>query len=114
MIIAFVVLFILLLMATIVTLYLVANTRKNKPHTWSNGDTEVIYTDWHTFGHSGFLQDDIRNAKYLLSLKRGNYVLDNVIFEWKYRGDTSFVRAKVIFKKKVDNDEIAEDQEAGE
>lgn len=106
MIIALVALFILL-MATMATLYLVANARKDK-RAWSDGDTEVIYTDWHTFCNSGFLQDDVRNAKYLLSIK-GNYVLDNVIFEWKHRGDSSFVRAKAIFKKKADNDEIAED-----
>lgn len=93
----------ILSIVTMAILFLVVNLRKNKP-AWSDSDTEVIYTNWHTLRHSGFLDDDVRNAKYLLSIK-GDYVQDNVIFEWEYRGDTPFVRAKVIFKKKSDNDE---------
>lgn len=103
---------IVLSMATTAILYSVDNARKNKL-AWNDGDTEVIYTDWHIFNHSGFLQDDIRKAEYLLSIK-GRYVLDNVIFEWERRGDSSFVRAKAIFKRKVDNDGIAEDKEVVE
>lgn len=93
----------LLTLVLIVAVVKYLEQRKEQAGGGDAKDTEVFYTDWHVFGYGGFIHKECAEMKHVLSIK-GNYKLHDVIFETKVREGSSYVRAKMIFKK-VDKDE---------